>query len=397
MAGRVDREREPLALMETTFSPSDGDHSQADLREDVARILLGRMEVIVSDSVTLVSISAPQPLDVEYCSRLVAVLVQLLAVGVREGRVDGRSGLVVDLYRLMAERALSVEGLFNFAYLTERAALEEVSLDDRLGSSTEAWPLASQLIGRASFDLLAAFSDHAQQESTAASVTDKLTTLHTRAMMGPVLVTVLQRAERGRWPVSLIVFDIDHLADINQTYGYGVGDRILERMGIQMRKYFRQEDWVFRHGDDSIAVLLAETGTADAMALARRVLDMVDERLKFRDHRSESRVRVTVSAAVVGAQFVTGDPVDPDRMIFEAEIALERAKRAGRGNIESVDIMPRAVSMEIAGRYLDCSPEAARRLLDDGLLKGTSTEPVMITRESMDQYRLSQPRTPEHT
>jgi diguanylate cyclase (GGDEF)-like protein len=239
--------------------------------------------------------------------------------------------------------------------------------------------------------VLAAFSDRAQQESTLASVTDPLTTLHTRAMMEAVLVTVLQRAERGHWPISLIVFDIDQLSHINQSYGYGVGDRILERMGIQMRKYFRQEDWVFRHGDDSIAVLLAETGTADAMALARRVLDMVDERLRFRDHRTESRVQVTVTAAVVGAQFVTGEPVDPDRMIFEAENALERAKRQGRGNVEYVDVTPRAVSLDIAARYLDCSPEAVQRLLDDGVLKGTATDPVMITRESVEEFRRAAP------
>ena len=378
--------------MDPQFPPLDErGRSQADLRDEVARLLLARMEVIVSDSITLVPFSAPQPLDSEYCARLVAALVQLLAAAVREGRMDGHSGLIVDLNRLVAERALTSEGLFNFAYVTERAVLDELSLNERAGTTTESWPLTSQLVRRASFDVLAAFSDRAQQESTLASVTDPLTTLHTRAMMEAVLVTVLQRAERGHWPISLIVFDIDQLSHINQSYGSGVGDRILERMGIQMRKYFRQEDWVFRHGDDSIAVLLAETGTADAMALARRVLDMVDERLRFRDHRTESRVQVTVTAAVVGAQFVTGEPVDPDRMIFEAENALERAKRQGRGNVEYVDVTPRAVSLDIAARYLDCSPEAVQRLLDDGVLKGTATDPVMITRESVEEFRRAAP------
>lgn len=381
--------------MSSTFLSPDGDHARADLRDGVARALLAHMETIVSDSVTLAPFSAPRPLDSEYCSRLVAALVQLLAAGVRDGRVEEHSGLIMELHRLVAERPVSLQEVFHFAYLTERAALDELSLDERLGATTEPWPLASQLVRRASFDLLAAFSDRAHREPAVASVTDPLTTLHTRAMMEAVLVTVLQRAERGGWPISLIVFDIDQLAHINQSYGYGVGDRILERMGIQMRKYFRQEDWVFRHGDDSIAVLLAETGTSDAMALARRVLDMVDERLRFRDHRTESRVQVTVTAAVVGAQFVTGEPVDPERMIFEAELALERAKRGGRGNVEYVDIIPRAVSTDIAARYLDCSPATVQRLLAKGLLTGTATNPVMITRESVDAYRRARkPRAP---
>jgi diguanylate cyclase (GGDEF)-like protein len=376
--------------MATQFTPSDSVQFQSDLREEVARVLLARTDVIVSDSITLFPFSAPQPLDADYCGRLGAVLVGLLADGVRQGRIDARDGRIVDLQRLVAERGLAAEGLFNFAYLTERAALDELSLDERIGAATEPWPLADQLIRRTSFDLLAAYTDRVHQEPTVAAITDRLTTLYTRAMMDAVLGTVLQRAERGRWPVSLIVFDIDDLATINETYGYGVGDRILERMGIQMRKYFRQEDWVFRHSGDSIAVLLAETTTAEAIVLARRVLGMVEERLRFRDHRTESRVRVTISAAVVGAHFVTGDPVDPDRLIFEAELALARACATGRGSIEYVDIAPKAVTVDVAARYLNCSPEAAQELLGQGVLRRAPSDPTMVTRESVDEYRRAQ-------
>jgi diguanylate cyclase (GGDEF)-like protein len=372
-----------------TESTFDATRLQSDLREEVARILLARTDVILNDSIALFPFSAPQPLDADYCGRLGAVLVRLLAGGVRDGRIDSRAGLVVDLHRLVGDRGLPVEGLFGFAYLTERAALDELSLDERIGSTTEPWPLALQLVRRASFDLLAAYTDRIQQEPTAAAVTDRLTTLHTRAMMDAVLTTVLQRAERAHSPVSLIVFDIDRLTEINESYGYGVGDRILERMGIQMRKYFRQEDWVFRHGDDSIAVLLSETGRTDAMDLARHVLGMVEERLQFRDHRTESRVQVTISAAVVGAQFTTEEPVDPERMVFEAESALERAVRAGRGSIECVDVTPKAMSLEIAARYLGCSEDAARRLLDEGVLEPSLVVSQMITRDSVEDYRRS--------
>jgi len=362
--------------------------SQTDLREDVARALLDRIEIIINDSIVLLPFSAPQPLDADYCGRIGQVLVQLLAAAVRDGRLDPRGSFVIDLHRLVAERALPVETLFNFAYLTERSALDDLAMNDRVGSTSEVWPLAAQLVRRASFDLLAAFTDRIQQEPTGAGVKDRLTTLYTRAMMDAVLGTVLQRAERGGWSVVLIVFDIDRLSEINQMYGYGVGDRILERMGIQMRKYFRQEDWVFRHSEDSIAVLLAETSPADAEVLARHVLGMVEERLGFRDHRTEARVQVTVSAAVVAVQVMASEPIEAERMVFEAEAALDCAKRAGRGSIECVEITPAALSVEVAALYLDCSPATVQKLIADGTIKTSGQDPVLADRQSVEAYRL---------
>ncbi len=90
------------------------------------------------------------------------------------------------------------------------------------------------------------------------TITDKLTTLYSRAMMDVVLSTEVQRAERFSFPMALMVFDVDQLSEINRRHGYGVGDRLLERLGILIRNFFRQNDWVFRHGEDSIAVLLCQ-------------------------------------------------------------------------------------------------------------------------------------------
>ena len=360
---------------------------QVDLREDVARTLLDRLDVIISDAIVLFPFSAPQPLEADYCSKLGTVLVQLLATAIREGRVDSRLGQVVALQRLVTERALPVEQLFNFVYLTERSALDELALTEQIGATSESWPLASQLVRRGSFDLLAAFTDRIQQEPTASAVRDRLTTLYTRAMMDAVLGTVLHRAERGRWPVALLVFDVDRLCEINEAYGFGVGDRVLERMGIQMREYFRQEDWVFRHAEDSIAVLLAETNADDAAALARHVLGMVEERLGFRDHRTESRVQVSVSAAVVAVQQLEGALVDQERMVFEAEAALARAKHIGRGSIERVEITPNALSLEVAARYLECAPEAVEKLMADGSVKNIGGRASFVDLKSVAEYR----------
>src|SRR5436189_188650 len=101
-----------------------------------------------------------------------------------------------------------------------------------------------------------AMPDRARLEPNEACIVDPLTTLYTRVMLEAVLAKEVERAGRFGDLLSLILFDVDRLSAINEEHGYGVGDRILERLGILIRKYFRQYDWVARHSDDSIAVLL---------------------------------------------------------------------------------------------------------------------------------------------
>ena len=230
-----------------------------------------------------------------------------------------------------------IERLFTFVYLTERTVLDELALDDRLGATSEPWPLVAQLVRRASFDLLAAYTERAQLEPSDAAIVDKLTTLHTRPMLDAVLAKELERAGRFGYAVSLILFDVDRLSTINQEHGYGVGDRILERLGILIRQYFRQHDWVARHSEDSIAVLLTRTDAEHATELAERVRATVEERLGFTDHRNDRPVRVTLSAAVINLQVAVGDVIDPERLLADAEAAVDRAKQLGRNRVQRVD------------------------------------------------------------
>ena len=72
-----------------------------------------------------------------------------------------------------------------------------------------------------------------------------------------------------------------------REHGWGVGDRLLERMaGIFARRFFRTHDWVARHGGDGIAVLLPETTIDQAAVLASRFREMVQHRFALEDHRT---------------------------------------------------------------------------------------------------------------
>jgi diguanylate cyclase (GGDEF)-like protein len=310
---------------------------QDDLRQQIATQLLDRLEIITTDTVTIFPYTGVESLDADYCRQVGHQLAQLLAFAVRDGRIDPRENFIANLHSSVVGRALSIERLFTFAYLTERTMLDDLALSDRFGATSESWPLVAQLVRRGSFDLLAAYVDRTQVGPGSAAITDKLTTLYSRPLFDAVLAKEVERAARFGFPISLILFDVDHLSAINQKHGYGVGDKILERLGILIRNYFRQHDWVARHSEDSIAVLLTRTDADDASELAERVRSTVEKRLGSVDHLTENPVAVTVTAAIVNLMIDVRDVIDTERLMTDAEGALERAKRQGRNRVERVD------------------------------------------------------------
>jgi diguanylate cyclase (GGDEF)-like protein len=310
---------------------------QEDLRPRIAAAIQDRSSVLVWDTVAIFPFSGTELLEPQYCNRMGEIIIRLLEVAIRDARVDSRGGGITDLHRIALERSLTAGRLFTFVYLLERSTLDELALSETIGATSEPWPLVAQLVRRASFDVLAAYTERMQLEPAEAPIVDKLTTVHTRPLFDAVLAKDLERAGRVGQSVSLILFDVDRLSAINQEHGYGVGDRILERLGILIRQYFRQHDWVARHSEDSIVVLLTGTDAAHASELAERVRATVEERLEFVDHRNDRQVRVTTSAAVVNVEVAVGAVIDPERLMADAEAAVERAKREGRNRVVRVD------------------------------------------------------------
>jgi len=247
-------------------------------------------------------------------------------------------------------------------------SIDELSLDPRISPFTELWPKATQTVRRAAFAFLAAWATRSAGAPGQTAIEDELTTLHTRPVFNAVLAKECNRAERFEHWLSLMLIDIDNLADINRAHGYGVGDRVLERLGILLKSQFRQHDWVARYTEDCIAVLLSDTGPEDARALSERTRIMIEDRLRFRDYRTDERAVVTVSVSVVSAQAIEGEPVDQALFQAEAVSLLERAKSGGRNRVEQAVLLPRLVSVEEAGDLLKVKIEDILKLVADNHL-----------------------------
>jgi diguanylate cyclase (GGDEF)-like protein len=308
---------------------------RAELRSLVARALEQQSAPIVNDAVAVFPFAGLQTVAADSHNRLAELILQLLAVTARDGEIDARNELLADLHQAAEDKGISVRQLFGLIYLVERAALDELALDESFGATTEPWPALAQLLRRSSFDLLSAYAERLNAGPGQKALVDALTTLHTRAVLVAALEKEIQRSERFGHPFALILIDVDRLSEINAKHGYGSGDRVLERIGILMRKYFREQDWVARLSGDAFAVLLPETPREHAAQLAERVRSTVEARIALHDYRSEEQVPVTVSVAVLFADSVDAK-VRAEGLIDEAREAVFRAKLAGRNRVQEV-------------------------------------------------------------
>jgi diguanylate cyclase (GGDEF)-like protein len=356
-------------LEERGVAAGSGSAPALELRSLVSGRLLDRHDVIVADTVATFPLSiGSRRLDADYCIRLGTQFVKLLSEAILDGQIDSRGPGISDLSALLTAREVSPDQLFTFAHIAVSTAIDELSPDERIGAGTDAWPQASQTVRRAAFDVLGAWTTRLTQMPLRSSIVDPLTTLVTRPVIDAVLPKECCRAERFEHWVSMMLVDIDNLTAINKAHGYGVGDRILERAGILMRAYFREHDWVGRYAEDTIAVLLPETNPADAMTLAERTKAMVEDRLTFRDYRTEQRIMVTVSVVVASARALEGEPIDHVKFTAEAEAALTRVIATGRSHVELVEIMPRLMSLEEATRVLNTTIAGIEKYVANGAL-----------------------------
>ena len=100
---------------------------------------------------------------------------------------------------------------------------------------------------------------------------DAVTGLNNRAAMDDALVAAASAYKRTGHPVSLLMIDLDHFKKINDTYGHGVGDDVLRRVGASIRAGCRPYDVACRFGGDEFGVILAQSDTACAEQVSKRI------------------------------------------------------------------------------------------------------------------------------
>ena len=306
-----------------------------ELRGRVAQSLYAHADTIVKDSTAVYAFAGLEHVEIEDRSRLASAILKVMTVAVREGAANIAAPGIGDIVHEAEEKRLGSQALFGIVYLMERAALDELALDDSIGAMSEPWPAIAQVVRRSSFDVCAALADRRRGDITGNRITDALVgTLHTEPVLVAAVDKEIQRSERYGHPFALVLLDVDHLRAINAQQGYGAGNRVIERIGIVVRNYFRDTDWVARLGGGTFGVLLPEIVRSNAAQLAERVRVIVAERLELHDYRSEQQFPVSVSVGVVVIESIERT-VSGEELMSAARSAMRRAKVAGGNRVET--------------------------------------------------------------
>jgi diguanylate cyclase (GGDEF)-like protein len=134
----------------------------------------------------------------------------------------------------------------------------------------------------------------------------------------------LAEARRHNWQAALLLLDLDHFKDINDTLGHTAGDRLLMEVARRLDACVRASDTVARLGGDEFALILIELRRPeDAAVVARKAVRAIAECFRLENQE----VHTTAS---VGITIYPTDSDDPDQLLRDADLALYRAKAEGR-------------------------------------------------------------------
>ncbi len=168
-------------------------------------------------------------------------------------------------------------------------------------------------------------SEHRFSRVVNVALTDGLTGLYDHVTLKASIADEIKRFTRYGNELCLIMIDIDHFKQYNDTNGHQIGDAILVELADILQSETRDVDVCARYGGDEFAILLPQTPVEEGLALAERVRRHVERRFLSRD-------KVTISAGVAACPH---HAKEAKKLIRKADKALYRAKKDGKNRVQS--------------------------------------------------------------
>lgn len=156
------------------------------------------------------------------------------------------------------------------------------------------------------------------------SRTDRLTQLYNRGFWEESLIQEFQRNQRTHEPCSLVMFDIDHFKNVNDTYGHQAGDEVIRQTSALLRECKRTTDIAGRYGGEEFAVLLVGTTAENALVFTERLRKKIEGLTVSYDGTD---IRFTISLGIAELNKTTPDH---NAWIEQSDTALYAAKHGGR-------------------------------------------------------------------
>ena len=161
--------------------------------------------------------------------------------------------------------------------------------------------------------------------------TDALTQLANRKMFDHALKLAIHQAGQDGSPLCLLMVDIDHFKQFNDTYGHQLGDQILKLVARSLTELVQVKDTAARYGGEEFAVVLPACGLDEAVAVAETIRSQVADKRVTNRRTGQVLGQVTLSAGA--ALYVPGESVGA--FIHRADATLYLAKHDGRNRVRS--------------------------------------------------------------
>lgn len=157
--------------------------------------------------------------------------------------------------------------------------------------------------------------------------TDALTRVFNRRYLETILRRQTEISMKQGLPYSILMIDMDHFKNVNDTYGHESGDSVLKQFSEILLASVRSSDFIFRYGGEEFLVALGNVDTKDAMLISEKIRAKCEEyAFKLQDGRA---INKTCS---IGIASFSGHP-DFNRLIKLADMALYEAKKNGRNRV----------------------------------------------------------------
>ncbi len=152
---------------------------------------------------------------------------------------------------------------------------------------------------------------------------DSLTGLPNRRLFNERIILEISRAKRNNQKIGVMLFDLDHLKKVNDSYGHNVGDLLLQAVAQRLLGLLRKSDTVARMGGDEFLLILPEMKEQqDAIQTAERILEALSTPFLLEGFE----VNITTS---IGISFFPDDGEESKMLIKNADIAMYKAKDKG--------------------------------------------------------------------
>jgi diguanylate cyclase (GGDEF)-like protein len=162
---------------------------------------------------------------------------------------------------------------------------------------------------------------------------DPLTGLYNRRDFFEKLPLELEKSARNRYPMALLLLDIDHFKRVNDNYGHPAGDEVLRSFADICKAVSRRIDYVARIGGEEFAILLSHLDQDEAHLLAERLLATV---ANAKIELPQDNVFISVSVSIGLAMQQTNE--DGEQLLNRADQALYTAKKSGRNQVVVCDV-----------------------------------------------------------